>query len=407
MKLNLKKYIGPGPLIAAAFIGPGTVTVCTIAGVNFGYDLLWAILLSILVTIVFQEMSSRIGLATQSGLANLLNQTIQNKIARFLAIGLVIMAIFLGNAAYEAGNIGGGALGAALLLDLPTLDFGDFSLNLYSLFIGVVALLLLLLGSYESIQKFLIALVILMSITFLTAAIMTRPSLAELFRGLTPTVHPTNIITIVALLGTTVVPYNLFLHSALVAQKWKTRADLKWVRLDTMLSVGLGGLVSAAIVVTAAGGSAIGVESAADLALGLEPTFGVLAKYLIALGLLAAGITSAMTAPLAGALVLTGCFGLSQDIRTKPMRLSMGFIVLLGLIFASLGIRPVQLITFAQLTNGILLPLIAAYILVVINQKKLLKNLVNSPWQNLWGIACWLLTLILGAGSLLKVIGIW
>ncbi|MBS9524426.1 Nramp family divalent metal transporter [Litoribacter alkaliphilus] len=407
MKRTLKEYIGPGPLIAAAFIGPGTVTVCTIAGVSYGYELLWAIFFSVLITIVFQEMSSRIGLATQLGLANLLGQTIHNRLLRIFGIGLVILAIFLGNAAYEAGNIGGAALGAALLLDLPPIHASNFTINLYSLFIGLIALILLLLGSYQAIQKILTTLVILMSLTFLTAAIMTKPSFHDLFAGFSPTVNSRNIITVVALLGTTVVPYNLFLHSALVAKKWKSTSDLKLVRVDTMVSIALGGLISGAIVITAAGGTAMEVESAADLALGLEPTFGILAKYLISAGLLAAGVTSAMTAPLAGALVLTGCFGLSQDFRTLPMRLSMGFIVLLGLIFASLGMRPVQLITFAQLANGVLLPLIATYILVVINEKKLLGKLVNSPLQNLWGIACWLLTLLLGMGSLLKVMGIW
>jgi len=102
---NWFKNIGPGPLVAAAFIGPGTVTVCTLAGVNFGFSLLWAMLLSILATIVLQEMSARMGIISQKGLSEVIRSEISNPIFRTLAIVLILSAIVIGNAAYEAGNI--------------------------------------------------------------------------------------------------------------------------------------------------------------------------------------------------------------------------------------------------------------------------------------------------------------
>jgi manganese transport protein len=404
MKSDWKKYIGPGPLVAAAFIGPGTVTVCTLAGVNFGYELLWALGLSIIATIVLQEMAARIGLVSQEGLAAVISKTLKKGLIRYFSLFLILIAIVMGNAAYEAGNISGGAMGADLLINLPVLTFGQLELNLLNLCIGLLALVLLMSGSYSKITGFLTILVILMSLAFLASAIWVRPSFGSIFMGFVPTIDATNILTIVALIGTTVVPYNLFLHSSLVAKRWSTLADLKYVRADTVVAVILGGIVSMSIIITAASGKAIEVNNAADLALGLEPMMGALAKYFIAFGLFAAGITSAITAPLAGSLVVVDCFGWSNDINKMPMRISIICILGLGLLFSSLGIKPVQLITFAQLANGILLPLLSAYILWLVNKKAVMQTHVNSYLLNIIGLAIWLITLALGMMSIGKVL---
>ena len=105
------KNIGPGPLVAAAFIGPGTVTLCTMAGVNFGYALLWAMGLSVVATIILQEMSARLGIIAQKGLADVIRSEINNPVLKYVSIVLILSAIVIGNAAYEAGNISGGVLG--------------------------------------------------------------------------------------------------------------------------------------------------------------------------------------------------------------------------------------------------------------------------------------------------------
>jgi manganese transport protein len=403
MKSDWKKYIGPGPLVAAAFIGPGTVTVCTLAGVRFGYELLWALGLSIIATIVLQDMAARIGLVTQKGLAAVISQTLKKGLLRYFSLFLILMAIVLGNAAYEAGNITGGAMGAAILVNLPVLTLGQLELNLMNLSIGLIALGLLMSGSYSKITGFLTVLVILMSLAFLTSAFWVRPSFISILKGFIPGIDSANILTIVALIGTTVVPYNLFLHSSLVAKRWNKIEDLRYVRIDTIVAVVLGGLVSMAIIITSV--DVIEVNNAADLAIGLEPMMGVVAKYFIAFGLFAAGITSAITAPLAGSLVVVDCFGWSTDIRKMPMRISIICILGLGLLFSSLGIKPVQLITFAQLANGILLPLLSAYILWLVNKKSVMQVNVNSLLLNIIGVVIWLITLALGLMSIGKVVG--
>ena len=143
------KKIGPATLIAAAFIGPGTVTVCTLAGVNFGMNLLWALLLSMLATIVLQEMAARLGLITGKGLAEAIRSQLSNSGLRNTALILVFAAIIIGNSAYEAGNISGGVLGLRELI--PNTQFSLFGFPLESLVIviGLVAFILLYLGTYK------------------------------------------------------------------------------------------------------------------------------------------------------------------------------------------------------------------------------------------------------------------
>jgi len=298
-------------------------------------------------------------------------------------------------------------MGAELIADIPLIPFGGFTINIFSVLIGLFAALFLFVGNYKVVERFMVILVILMSIAFITAAIMTRPFSSSLWAGFIPSLRSENLLTVVALIGTTVVPYNLFLHSSLIAKRWNHISDLKAVRIDTVISIIVGGIISMAILVTAAAGQAQEVSSAKDLAIGLSPMFGEFGKYMISIGLFAAGITSAMTAPLAAALVVTGCFGWSQEVRSAPMRGIMGGILFIGLVLSSLGIKPVELITFAQLANGILLPLITAYILYLVNQKSLLGKHRNRLVHNVLGFGIWIITLILGIRSIMKVLENW
>ena len=160
--MKLFKDLGPGVLIAAAFIGPGTVTVCTIAGAQYQFVLLWAMVFSIIATIVLQEMSARLGLIANKGLSKAVRDEIKNPVLKGLAVVLIISAILIGNAAYEAGNISGGALGLETLMTQSTFQAGTFQINVFSLLIGLVAFVVLFIGKYKIIEKALVALVLLM-----------------------------------------------------------------------------------------------------------------------------------------------------------------------------------------------------------------------------------------------------
>lgn len=396
--------IGPGTLVAAAFIGPGTVTVCTLAGVNYGFGLLWAMILSIVATIVLQEMAARLGLVYGKGLAQTVRDTLKTPWLRAVAVLLILSAILIGNAAYEAGNISGGVLGLKTLIPNSSIAIGSGQLETLSLLIGAVAFVLLFLGKYKLIERSLVLLVILMSVSFLVTALLTGPNIWEVIQGMfVPQVPKEGWLTIIALVGTTVVPYNLFLHASLVKEKWKGKSELKAARRDTYISIILGGLVSMAIIVCAAAIQSSEISNAADLALSLEPLYGSFSKYFMSLGLFASGISSAITAPLAAAYVARGCFGWKADLKATKFRMVWAFVLLLGVIGSSVGWKPIEIIKFAQVANGLLLPIIAIFLLWVVNKKEVLGSYTNSKWQNILGLLIVLTALLLGLRSLSKV----
>ncbi|MEL0456697.1 Nramp family divalent metal transporter [Flavobacteriaceae bacterium SZ-1-7] len=407
MLKNWFKNIGPGPLIAAAFIGPGTVTVCTLAGVAFGFSLLWAMVLSVIATIVLQEMSARLGIITQKGLAEIIRENIKNPVAKFLVIALMLSAIVVGNAAYEAGNITGGVLGLETIVGNPNIKLGQVSINLLSIIIGIAAFLMLYLGNYKTLEKVLIGLVTLMSIAFFVTAVITKPNIFEILKGaFVPKFPKESLLTIIALIGTTVVPYNLFLHASLVKEKWKSTSDLKYARKDTFIAIVLGGIVSMSIIVSAASIQDGNIRSANDLAQGLQPLFGDFSKYFLAIGLFAAGITSAITAPLAAAFVTCGCLGWSANMKTKKFRAVWLFILVLGIVFSSLGIKPIDIIKFAQVANGILLPIIAGVLIWIVNKESVLGTHRNTTRLNIFGFLILLISILLSLATHNKVFGL-
>lgn len=402
---NFFRNLGPGPLVAAAFIGPGTVTVCTLAGANFGFSLLWAMVLSILATVILQEISGRIGIVTRSDLSTLLRNQTDRTFFRVFSMGLVLVAIVLGNAAYESGNISGANLGLDFYWKAPTIQLGSLTLQSGNFLLGLLSFLLLWTGSYKTLERILVALVILMSLAFMVTAALTKPDLSKLLAGFIPSWNEAEIPTLVALIGTTVVPYNLFLYASLVNKQWKNKSDLSLMRRDISISVILGGVVSMAILIVGASNTSTEISSAIDVSKGLESVFGSFAGYLMGFGLLSAGLTSALTAPLAAGFVVCGIMGWDTEIKSKPMRTTMGGIVGLGLLFSSLGIKPVQLITLAQLANGILLPVISGWIIWIATQQVVLGKYKNSTSATVIALGIWLITLILGVKSVGTVFG--
>ena len=404
MLKRLFSNLGPGPLIAAAFIGPGTITLCTLAGINYGMDLLWALLIAILAAMILQTMSIKIGLIGQKNITEALKSELDTPWIKQIVIGLIFLAILIGNTAYEAGNISGAVLGLEALFGTYFFDFFGFIINPYSLFIGTIAVVLLGTGKHKLIERFMIGLVIIMSISFLFTAIVTKPSLQGLFAGLfTFNIPEGSFLMIIGLVGTTIVPYNLFLHTALVKEKWKNAHFLPFAIKDLIIALGLGGLISMSVIITSAGVEIDELSSVADLAIGLEPIFGTLAKYFMALGLFAAGITSTITAPLAAAYVVCGCFGWSTNLDSRYFKVIWFLIIAFGVVISATSIKLISIIKFAQVINGVVLPLIAGLLLWMVNKRSLLGNLKNNTLQNALGGLVVLIALFLSIRTLFLV----
>ena len=390
--------IGPGVLIAAAFIGPGTVTLCTIAGASFGYSLIWAIVISIFSTIVLQEMSLRIGLITKMNLAQAIRINIKSKFLNRLLLILIISSILIGNAAYEAGNITGASLGISAILNSQ-------SINYIPVFIGLMAFIVLYQGDYKVLERSLVFLVLIMSISFFITAIITKPDINALINGaITPKINSNNLTIILGLIGTTVVPYNLFLHSSLVSEKWNSLNKLKVARFESFFSIIIGGLVSLSIIITAASVNNKDVNGVIDLAKGLEPLYGNFAIYFLGIGLFASGITSSITAPLAAAYVAKSCFGWQDSLKSRKFRAIWIIILIIGVLVSMVKINPIEIIKFAQFSNSLLLPIIAIILLWLINNKNIINNKYSYRYQNIFGFLIVIISLILGTKGLISLI---
>ena len=359
--------LGPGILITAAFIGPGTLTVCTIVGVNSGTLLLWAILFSVIITIITQNIAAKISWETKKGLAQVILEYSTTPLKKWPLIILLISAIFFGNSAYEAGNITGAKIGLQQIVESEFFDLAGF--DILPLIICFLISIIYLIGSSELIKKILLVIVVLMSFSFIFAAIMTKPDFLNILNGLfIPRFNANQLTLLLSVIGTTIVPYNLFLHSALV-KNMSSVTHFKQIRMDTIISVSIGGLISLCIVLVAANSGLNSVESVSDLGISLSPIYGELSEYLISIGLFGAGLSSAITAPLAASYVVSECFNWKQrENRSKYIFL---FVLITGTIFSSLGLNPIAIIQLAQFFNGLLLPIIGLFLLLLVTSNKL------------------------------------
>lgn len=355
--------LGTSSLVVAAFVGPGTVLTCAAAGVEFGYALGWVLLFATAATFVLQSFTANTGILARQGLGEALRATLQAPWARRLAFGLVVLGLWVGTAAFETGNLIGAAAGITAL-------FGDGVPRRAIIMVIAAAAGVMLLLDLRRIAQLFTVLVVAMSGLFVVGLILAPVDWPAALQGLVvPSVPDGSLLTVVALLGTTIVTYNLFLHPSAAKAYWADTPDrsVAWRgELRGMaLFLPIGGLVSFAIL--AAGATLFGQEAAADdvgaFAVLLEPVAGPAARFCFGLGLFAAGITSAMTAPLAAATGIREIFGWSDDASDLRYRLVWGSVILTGLLFSLGDWSPLAAIIAAQAANGVLLPAIAGFML--------------------------------------------
>lgn len=392
------KAIGPGAVITASFIGPGTVTSATKAGASFGYALLWTVIFSTIATIVLQEMAARLGIVTKEGLGEAISNTFEQPFLKKISIILVGVSIVSGCAAYIAGDLAGTALG------LNTIIHGKS--NIVAPLIGVFVLLLVYIGNFKFLEKLLTILVGVMAIIFVTTMIITKPNLSSLLSGaFIPTVPKGALFTVIAIIGTTIVPYNFFIHAASAKNTFKSTDELELSKWDIYFSISMGGVITAAILIASATlMRGVTIKTAADFAIQLEPLLGKYAKDFISLGLFAAGLSSAIATPLGASYTLAGLLGWEYSNNDKRFKMTNILIVLAGIIGSATGFNPISLILFSQALNGITLPVIVIYLVYTTSKDKILKEYKNNSFQNIIGWTIAVISLILGTSSLISAI---
>lgn len=385
-------------IISAAFIGPGTITTATKAGALFQFDLLWALAFSTFACILLQEASARATINSGMNLAKAIAKQFENRPTKNLVLLLVIGAIVLGSAAYETGNILGAIAGLTLIFDIPQYMLVSA--------IGVFAFIALSFKSVQTIAKIMGGIVFLMGFAFITTAILVKPSIPLLLKGVVIPVIPSGSgagLLILGIIGTTVVPYDLFLGSGVLDKSQK----ISEMRFGLTIAILLGGLISMAIMTV---GSIITDEfTYQSLAEALTYRIGHYAVYIFGFGMFAAGFSSAITAPLVSAITAKSFFENKSEHkwRTQGQYYKMVYmgVLVIGLAFGFAQVEPIPAIIIAQALNGLILPFISVFLIFVINDPVLMgKDKTNGWFSNvLLGLIMWV-TMILGFISVITAI---
>jgi NRAMP (natural resistance-associated macrophage protein)-like metal ion transporter len=416
-----RTLFGPGLFVTAAFIGPGTVLAASTAGANFGYALLWAVVFSALATMVLQEMAARLGIVTGAGLAEAIRASVSFRSGRWALLGLVLIGIFVGNAAYQTGNMLGAATGLDILAELagvgqavaPEIRSGGLVSG-----VAMIALGLIWIGSLDLLRITLTGLVALMGCLFIAAAVLCQPDWLGIAKGLFPgrgdATNSATTWTILGLIGTTVVPYNLFLHASSAAARWpksefhsrsrNAAAAIRHSFWDTLIAVTLGGVITACLVITAAVAFAGDATFANIRQIGdqLKPALGAWSSVVFAIGIFSAGLTSSLTAPVAAAYAAAGCFGWPAKLNDLRLKLIATVVVVAGLVFGLLfGSSPKAAILTAQVANALLLPIIAGFLIVLVNRKSLMRGHHNSLLANGLAGTVWIVIAMLAVRQLI------
>lgn len=365
-------------VISAAFIGPGTITTAITAGATHRLQLLWAVALGTLGCLMLQEVSARIVISSGLNLGQASQKCFGSRWGHSLMV-IVGVTVMLGCAAYEAGNILGAVAGLNLLSDLNT--------KALTVLIAVAAFVVLWTNKRQVISWLMTALVGLMGIAFFVLALQQPFSIGDVIKQTVVPAFPAgSALLILGLVGTTIVPYNIFLGSGI--SKGKT---IPLMRVGLTVSVLIGGLITAAILI--AGTSVQAFSSFPELALALKEKLGPVGSLALGVGLFAAGFSSSITAPYASSIIASTVFGWEDQRR---LRWVWGAVLLVGFSFGISGIKPIPVILTVQALNGLILPLLVALLILLSNHKELLSAEHRHGW--LYNVV---LLLILGSVMLI------
>jgi Mn2+/Fe2+ NRAMP family transporter len=375
--------LGPGLIATSAGNDAGGIATYSSAGAKYGYDLIWVMIVITVSLCIVQEMCSRLGAATGRGLLDLIREQFGLGVSLFAAT-----TILLANAGLVVSEFMGIGEAAELL-----------GINKY-IAVPVTAVLLwyvIVYGSYAWVEKILL-LMTLVFFAYPVAVFAARPDWEAVARGsFIPTLRPDSdyILILVGLLGTTITPYMQIFQQSSVVERGVARRHYGPERADAYVGSIFSNLMSISMIIaTAATLHVIGqteLDSAGDAALALEPVMGSAATTLFAIGLLGASTLAASVLPLATAYAVSEVLGVPKGVNldVRRGRVFYGLFTALIVIGAALALVPnlpvIQLMLAIQVGNGVLLPIILVFILLLINNERLVGPLKNSRLYNILG----------------------
>ncbi len=374
--LDIFKFIGPGFLVAVGFIDPGNWAANVAAGSSFGYDLLWVVTLSTLMLILLQHNSAHLGIVTGLCLAESSTRFFPRPASRLFLASAMIATV-----STALAEVLGAAIGLNMLFHMP--------IGTGALLIALTAGYLLFSNSYRRLERWIIAFVSLIGVSFLFELSLVHIGWMEAAKGWTLPIIPSGSLPVVmSVLGAVVMPHNLFLHSEIIqSRQWNTKGDeainrqLKYEFADTLFAMLIGWAINSAIIIMAASVFYPRGTVVTDLAQAnatLRPLLGEASGAIFGLGLLLAGFSSSVTAAMAGGSIFAGIFGEPFDISDSHSRTG-AVITFIGAIFAALLLTDVfQGLIWSQIVLSIQLPLSIFSLVALTSSSKVMGKFANS-----------------------------
>ncbi|MFI5254329.1 MAG: Nramp family divalent metal transporter [Candidatus Limnocylindrales bacterium] len=396
----LAAVMGPGIVSGVADNDAGGITTYSLAGVQFGYDLLWVILASQIVLFFTQEVGARLGLATGQGLTGLIRDRFGVRWATFATV--TMLAANLGTTVAEFAGIG-----AALSI------FG-VPLPVSALVAAVAVVLLISRGSFARVQYVFVAVGIGVSAAYVASALLAHPDWGRAAQALVvPHVSSSSLywLAVIGTVGTTITPWGQQFIQAYVVDKHLGPEDVANERVDVAVGTLLTNVVAAFIVVACAAtlwvNGVTHVGTASDIAVALGPLVGPASTDLFAIGLLAASLLGLGVVPLTSAYTACEAFGWESGVEWR-WREAPAFYTLLAFFvgFAALfllipGLPLIEVLFGAQVINGLLLPFILVFVMLLASDRRLMRDLVSGRWLTIVG---WLVTVTLALLSIVFVV---
>jgi len=390
--------LGPGFITGSVDNDAGGITTYSLAGSIFGYKLIWTLIPSFVVLLVIQEMNARMGIVTGKGLADLIRENAGLKLTFYIFIGLLIADI--GNTTTEFAGIAGSmeVLGVNKYISVPIA--------------GIMVWLLVVKGNYKIAEKvFMIFSLALLG--YIVSALMSNPDWSKVGSSIIKPEMDFNtsyLAMMIGIVGTTIAPWMQFYMQSSVIEKGLKKENYKYVLVDILIGCIATVVVAFFIIVSCAATlnvNGITINEAKDAALALKPFAGNLASVVFAFGLFIASIFSATILPLATAFYVCEAFGFEAGIDKKWKEapefyvLYTGIMVIAILIIFIPQISLIKIIYLSQILNGLLLPIVLVSMMLLVNNKKIMGDYINTPIKNIIG---WAAVLILIGLTLLLFI---
>ncbi len=382
--LAILPFLGPAFIACVAYIDPGNFATNIQGGSAFGYNLLWVIALANLMAILLQTMSAKLGLATGQNLAELCRQEFRKPVVYAMWIVSEIAAM-----ATDLAEFLGASIAINLLFGIPLLYA--------TLITGVVTYLILTLErhGFRPIEAVITALVGVIAVCYLIETFFSRPNWGQVgFHTVVPWLGGTqSILFSVGIIGATVMPHVIYLHSSLTQQRIVPRSEqearriFRWSIPDVVIAMGLAGLVNMAMLYMAAATFfAHGQSNVADINTAyqtLTPLLGGAASLVFAISLLASGLSSSTVGTMAGQVIMQGFVGF-----TIPIWVRRVVTMIPAVIVAAIGLNPTNTLVISQVVLSFALPLPVITLIMFTRRRDLMGTLVNKSITTWAAIAC-------------------